>query len=75
MSDPRHDWTISEIESLYASPLLDLLLRAQLVHREHHQPNEVQGCVLLNVKSGGVLKTARTVRSRPTTAPKPIDTI
>jgi biotin synthase len=53
MADPRHDWTISEIESHYSSPLLDLLLRAQLVHREHHQPNEVQGCVLLNVKSGG----------------------
>jgi biotin synthase len=29
------------------------LLLAQLVHREHHQPIEVQGCVLLNVKSGG----------------------
>src|SRR5437016_7913667 len=53
MSAPRHDWTIKEIEEIYTAPLLDLLLRAQLVHREHHQPNVVQGCVLLNVKSGG----------------------
>ena len=49
----RHDWTIPEIEAIYTAPLLDLLLRAQLVHRDHHRQNEVQGCVLLNVKSGG----------------------
>src|SRR5262247_575259 len=53
MPEPRHDWSIGEVESIYSAPLLDLLLRAQLIHREHHQPNEVQGCVLLNVKSGG----------------------
>jgi len=28
MTDPRHDWTIPEIESIYTAPLLDLLLRA-----------------------------------------------
>jgi len=28
-------------------------MRAQETHRAHHAPNEVQGCVLLNVKSGG----------------------
>jgi len=49
----RHDWTIPQIEEIYTAPLLDLLLRAQLIHREHHRSNEVQGCVLLNVKSGG----------------------
>src|SRR5256885_13940101 len=53
MTETRHDWTISDIESIYTAPLLDLLLRAQLVHRERHRPNQVQGCVLLNVKSGG----------------------
>jgi biotin synthase len=53
MTDIRHDWTLAEIESIYASPLLDLVYRAQTVHRTHHQANEVQGCVLLNVKSGG----------------------
>ena len=53
MSESRHDWSIKEIESIYSAPLLDLLLQAQLIHRERHRPNVVQGCVLLNVKSGG----------------------
>src|SRR5687768_1085464 len=49
----RHDWTISEIEAVYTALLLDLVLRAQLVHRDWHPANQVQGCVLLNIKSGG----------------------
>ena len=49
----RHDWTLADIESIYVAPLLDLILQAQLVHRAHHRPNEVQGCVLLNIKTGG----------------------
>ena len=49
----RHDWSVAEIESIYTAPLIDLVHRAQTVHRAHHPPNQVQGCVLLNVKSGG----------------------
>jgi biotin synthase len=49
----RHDWSVGEIESIYTAPLLDLVYRAQTVHRAHHAPNQIQGCVLLNVKSGG----------------------
>ncbi len=49
----QHNWTFGEIESIYAAPFLDLVLRAQLVHREHHPANEIQGSVLLNIKSGG----------------------
>src|SRR5437762_11127236 len=52
-TQPRHDWAIGEIEEIYTAPLLDLIFRAQLVHRAHHRPNVVQGCVLLNVKAGG----------------------
>ena len=52
-TQPRHDWTIGEIEGIYTAPLLDLIVRAQTVHRAHHRPNEVQACVLLNVKAGG----------------------
>jgi biotin synthase len=48
----RHDWSIAEIESIYTAPLLDLLLRAQQAHRTFHLPNEVQGCVLLSIKTG-----------------------
>ena len=48
----RHDWSLSEIESTYTAPLLDLLLRAQQAHRAFHLPNEVQGCALLSIKTG-----------------------
>jgi len=49
----RHDWTAVEIENIYTAPLLELVFQAQLVHREHHRPNEVQGCMLLSIKTGG----------------------
>ena len=52
-SPVRHDWSVAEIESIYTAPLLDLVHRAQTVHRANHPANTVQGCVLLNVKSGG----------------------
>jgi biotin synthase len=53
MSPIRHDWTIQEIESIYTAPLPDLIFRAQTVHREHHRADEVQGCMLLSIKTGG----------------------
>ena len=49
----NHDWTRTEIEEIYSTPFVDLLFQAQLVHRRYHAPNEVQGSVLLNIKSGG----------------------
>jgi biotin synthase len=49
----RHNWTLAEIESIYASPLPDLVFRAQSTHRQYHAANEVQGCVLLSIKTGG----------------------
>ena len=49
----RHDWGIGEIEAIYNLPLPELLFRSQAVHHGFHQPNEVQGCVLLSVKTGG----------------------
>jgi biotin synthase len=49
----RHDWSVAEIEAIYTAPLPDLVFRAQTVHRAHHSPNEVQGCILLSVKTGG----------------------
>jgi biotin synthase len=49
----RHDWTFGEIEQIYTAPFIDLVFQAQLVHRKHHAPNEIQGSVLLNIKSGG----------------------
>lgn len=53
LSEPRHDWTREEIGAIYSTPLMDLLFNAQLQHRKHHDPTEVQLCTLLNIKSGG----------------------
>jgi biotin synthase len=52
-ADARHDWTVAEIESIYAAPLPDLIFRAQTIHRTLHQADQVQGCVLLSIKTGG----------------------
>jgi len=49
----RHDWTLDEIEAIYTTPLLELIFQAQLIHRENHCPDEVQGCMLLSIKTGG----------------------
>ncbi len=53
MTSLRHDWTVSEIQSVYTSPLPDLIYRAQTIHRQFHRPDEVQGCMLLSIKTGG----------------------
>lgn len=49
----RHDWTTKEITEIYNGPLLDLLYEAATVHRQHHDPQAVQQCTLLSVKTGG----------------------
>ena len=48
----RHDWTSEEVQALFALPFMDLLLRAQAVHRVHHVPNTVQMSTLLSIKTG-----------------------
>jgi len=48
----RHDWTLSEVEGLFALPFMDLLFHAQRVHRANHTPNTVQTSTLLSVKTG-----------------------
>jgi biotin synthase len=47
------DWTMAQIERLFELPFLDLLYRAQTVHRERHAANEVQLSSLLSIKTGG----------------------
>ena len=44
---------MAEIEALYTEPLPDLIFGAQVAHRAYHRTNEVQGCVLLSIKTGG----------------------
>lgn len=46
-------WSIAEIEALYQLPLMDLIYRAQQVHRANFDANEIQRSTLLSVKTGG----------------------
>lgn len=46
-------WTADGILSLLELPLLELLHRAQTVHRQHHPDNTIQLAALLSVKTGG----------------------
>jgi biotin synthase len=46
-------WTREAVKSLYEMPFNDLLFRAQAVHRQHFDPNEVQLSRLLSIKTGG----------------------
>jgi biotin synthase len=48
----RHDWSQAEVQALFALPFIDLLLKAQQVHRAHHEPNTVQMSTLLSIKTG-----------------------
>ncbi len=52
-SQLRHDWTLAEIEALFALPFNDLLFKAHTVHRQHFDVNEVQISTLLSIKTGG----------------------
>jgi len=51
--DIRFDWKVAEIEALYDLPFMDLLFRAQTIHRAYHDPNSVQLSQLLSIKTGG----------------------
>ena len=51
--DPiRHDWSLPEVSALFAQPFMDLILRAQRVHRAYHAANTVQMSTLLSIKTG-----------------------
>ncbi|MFP3366403.1 hypothetical protein R0J93_22440, partial [Pseudoalteromonas sp. SIMBA_148] len=41
-----------DIAQLFDLPLMDLLLQAQTIHREHFKANEVQISTLLSIKTG-----------------------
>lgn len=47
------EYTKQSVAALYARPLLDLVHEAASIHREHHNPREMQMCTLLSIKTGG----------------------
>jgi len=52
-ADPRHDWTLPEVEALFALPFMELVYQAATVHRANFDPSEIQKARLLSVKTGG----------------------
>jgi biotin synthase len=46
-------WDVRRIEALLDLPFSDLIHRAQLIHRQYHDPNGVQLSTLVSVKTGG----------------------
>jgi len=46
-------WPLADIEALFELPFMELLFRAQQVHREHFDASEVQLSTLLSIKTGG----------------------
>lgn len=52
-SVPARRWALDEVLALYEMPLMDLIWRAQGVHRAHFDPNAIQRSTLLSVKTGG----------------------
>ena len=45
-SNDSHDWTAEEVQALFDLPFNDLIFKAQTIHREFFNPNEVQMCQL-----------------------------
>ena len=48
----RHNWTTKEVQALFDLPFNDLMFKAQTVHRQHFNANEVQVSTLLSIKTG-----------------------
>lgn len=48
----RNDWTREEIQALYEQPFLDLVFKAQQIHRSHFEANTIQVSTLLSIKTG-----------------------
>ncbi|MFZ9180641.1 MAG: biotin synthase BioB [Rickettsiales bacterium] len=47
------NWQIEEVIKLFSMPFNDLIFKASSLHREFHNPNQVQISTLLSIKTGG----------------------
>lgn len=47
------EWSVAAIQALLDTPLMDLLFRAQTVHRQHWPAGDIELATLLSVKTGG----------------------
>src|SRR5271154_4088491 len=48
----RNDWKLAEVSEFFDLPFMDLVFRAQTVHRDYQTPNTVQISTLLSIKTG-----------------------
>lgn len=48
----RNDWQLDEVKALFALPFNDLLYKAQTIHRQNFDPNQIQVSSLLSIKTG-----------------------
>ena len=48
----RHNWTLEEVTRLFELPMSELMFRAQSLHRQFHNPTEIQLSTLLSIKTG-----------------------
>jgi biotin synthase len=49
----RYDWQQAEILAIYNTPFLELIYQAASVHRQFHDPKQIQVCKLISIKTGG----------------------
>ena len=52
-AEPRHDWSLPDVEQLFELPFSELVFRAAAVHRRWFDPAELQLSQLLSIKTGG----------------------
>ncbi|RUR19644.1 biotin synthase BioB [Legionella sp. km535] len=52
MTEPKKNWTVSEIAAIYQQSFNNLLYQAHTVHRAHHDSNSLQFATLLSIKTG-----------------------
>jgi biotin synthase len=69
-------WSRADVERLFDEPLLELVYRAQTVHRRHFAPGKVQLSTLLSIKTGGCPEDCaycpQSARYRTSVADEPI---
>ena len=53
IAPPSAPWTVAAVQALLDLPFMDLLWRAQNVHREHWPAGDIELATLLSVKTGG----------------------
>jgi len=72
----RHNWTKSEIFSIYNRPFHELMYDASTVHRIYWDPSLIQKCTLISIKTGGCTEDcsycSQSVHNKTFVKPTPI---